>query len=229
MDFQSPMSKLKRSARVMRSVLLGQACAACDTPCFDAPVCKACTMGLLKPPRCPRCAVVQRMGALCGACSTKPPAFDAMVCVSSFAAPLAGLVAQLKFEKHLVLAKWFAAQLAPSLGGQTFDAIVPVPLHFTRLQERGFNQAASIAKHLPFPLWHALERVRDTPSQRTVTASQRFSNVRGAFAASRDLAGARLILIDDVVTTGATVQAASLALKRAGAAHITVACIARVN
>lgn len=229
MYFQDRFLNAKRTLRAVRSVLLGQACAACDTPCFEAPVCKACTLSLVVSPRCPRCAVVQRAGALCGACVTKPPAFDAALCVSSFSAPLAGLVAQLKFEKHLVLAPWFAAQLAPLLGDQAFDAIIPVPLHPARLQERGFNQSASIAACLPFPLVHALDRLRDTPSQRTVSASQRFANVKGAFAANTDLTGLNVLLIDDVVTTSATVQAASLALKRAGAARVTVLCIARVS
>lgn len=229
MDFQRGIFQLHRALHSVRSVLLGQACAACDTPCAEAPVCKACIISLVKTPRCPRCAVVQRHGELCGGCASKPPAFDAAYCIAGFAAPLAGLVAQLKFQQQLVLAQWFAAQMAPALQDLHFDAVIPVPLHPTRLQERGFNQAAEIAKHLPYPLWHALERLRDTPSQRTITAAQRFGNVKGAFGASRDLTGLSVLLLDDVVTTSATVQAASLALKKAGAARVTVVCVARVS
>jgi ComF family protein len=229
MNFQYSFLSIQRNLSAARSVLLGQACAACNTPCVDAPICKGCTLSLVKSPRCPRCAIRQATGVLCGGCASKPPAFDATVCIASFADPLAGLVAQLKFEKRLVLAQWFASQLKMRLNQQLFDAVVPVPLHPLRLQTRGFNQAACIATHLPYVLQHALERLRDTPSQRSVTASQRLSNVKGAFAANKDLTGQHLLLVDDVVTTTATVQAASLALKKAGAASVTVACVARVD
>lgn len=229
MDFQRTLSIIRQNFNASRSVLLGQACAACDTPCVDAPVCKGCTLSLSKSLRCPRCALRQGAGVLCGGCASKPPAFDATVCVGSFVAPLSGLVAQLKFEKRLVLAQWFASQLAMRLGHQAFDAVVPIPLHPLRLQARGFNQAASIAAHLPYRLNHALDRLRDTPSQRSVSAAQRLSNVKGAFAANLDLRGQHILLIDDVVTTTATAQAASLALKKAGAARVTVGCVARVD
>jgi ComF family protein len=181
--------------------------------------------------RCPRCATPQGKNALCGACISKPPAFDASICVGAFAEPLSLLIAQFKFEERLVLADWLAGLLSERIKGITFDLIVPVPLFEARLLERGFNQAWEITKRLNTTTHkgHALTRLRDTPSQRSVTAAQRFTNVRNAFAADPSVKGQRVLLIDDVVTTTATVQAASTALKVAGASHVTVGCIARVS
>lgn len=177
---------------------------------------------------------------LCGACISKPPAFDAAITLGDFNAPLSGLISQLKFGHRLSLSAWFAGQLDELIRlshrqhQHRFDLIVPVPLHETRLRERGFNQSWEIVKRMQHPALkqHALQRLRDTPSQRSVTAAQRFANVRGAFAWCEPFAapqGLHVLLVDDVVTTTATVQAASKALKQAGAARVTVACVARVS
>jgi ComF family protein len=174
---------------------------------------------------------------LCGACISRPPSFDAAVSVGSFTEPLSSLIAQYKFASRLVLAHWFAEQIEEGLKQRdllsSFDLITAVPLYDTRLAERGFNQAWEIAKHLcnsPLvPKRVVITRLRDTPSQRSVNATQRFSNVRGAFLADEFVSGLRVLLVDDVVTTTATVDAASKALKTAGALHVTVACIARVS
>jgi ComF family protein len=238
MRTRTAFSNIRTTLGVLRSVLLGQACAACATPCTGAPVCLACTVSIERLPRCPRCAIVQGRSELCGACISRPPAFEAAVTLGAFAVPLSLLVGQLKFERQLVLAQWFAQQLAPKLASgeqrfQAFDAIVPVPLHPTRLQARGFNQAHEIARHLApligAPVLHALARLRDTPSQRTITANARFGNVKGAFAACAPVEGLRLVLLDDVVTTTATAQAAAVALRKAGAAQVVLACVARAG
>jgi ComF family protein len=153
------------------------------------------------------------------------------VCVGGFAPPLSLLIAQFKFEERLVLATWFAQLLDIKLKALHFDIIVPVPLFDARLSERGFNQAWEIVKHIDSSAakQNVLTRLRNTPSQRSVSAAQRFANVRNAFAADDSVRGKRVLLVDDVVTTTATVQSASKALKAAGASHVTVACIARVN
>ncbi len=224
--------RLVQATRSLQALLLGQRCAACDIACIGKPVCSVCTQNVLTTlPRCPRCATSQGQGALCGACISKPPAFDASVCVGAFTAPLSQLIWQFKFEERLVLAAWFAHLLDARLVGLRFDLIVPVPLFETRLSQRGFNQSWEIVQRLntPAPKANALTRLRDTPSQRSVTAAQRFSNVRNAFAADDCVRGLRVLLVDDVVTTTATVQAASKALKTAGAAHVSVACLARVS
>jgi ComF family protein len=115
------------------------------------------------------------------------------------------------------------------------DLVVPVPLHRRRLAKRGYNQAAllaaSLAKALDIPLLTSgLIRVRDTGSQARLDAAARKKNLQGAFCANTRLfSGARVLLVDDVVTTTATCRAASLALRNAGAREVQVACLLRAT
>jgi ComF family protein len=110
------------------------------------------------------------------------------------------------------------------------SAAVPVPLHRRRLRARGFNQAAEIAKHLGLPVLAALRRVRATRSQTDLPAARRHANVRDAFALGRgaEVAGLRLVLVDDVSTTGATLEACARVLAAAGAADVRALTAARV-
>jgi ComF family protein len=121
-----------------------------------------------------------------------------------------------------------AAALVP---GPSPDALVPVPLHRARVRRRGFAPAAVLARALArerrVPALAALRRVRDTPSQTGLDAAGRRRNVAGAFAASRALPGPTLWLVDDVVTTGATLGEAARALRAAGAARVAAVCLAR--
>ncbi len=142
-----------------------------------------------------------------------------------------------KYGARLDLARYggdLLAEEARSLG--PFDAIVPVPLHAKRLRARGYNQSALIAKRLgrtlDCPVWcEALERLRDVPPQVDLSRSERLQNMRGAFAVRRAdavrLKGQRLLLIDDVLTTGATVNECARVLMRAGAEQVDVITIAR--
>jgi ComF family protein len=117
----------------------------------------------------------------------------------------------------------------------SFDAVVPMPLHWRRRFQRGFNQAAVLAKDVAqrrrIPLLNAVRRVRATATQTGLTNAQRRENVRGAFRAGRGrpLEGLRILLVDDVMTTGATGSACAAALKRAGAKSVTLLTLARVD
>src|SRR5262249_7897627 len=109
--------------------------------------------------------------------------------------------------------------------------VVPVPLHSSRRRHRGFNQAADLARRLPLPAVHALRRIRATPTQTGLPAAQRHRNVRGAFALARGgggLAGSIVVLVDDVSTTGATLEACARVLKEAGVAEVRALTAARV-
>jgi ComF family protein len=111
------------------------------------------------------------------------------------------------------------------------DAAVPVPLHRSRLRSRGFNQAVDLARGLGIPVVRALHRTRATPTQTSLPAAQRHRNVRDAFVATRrarPLAGRTALLVDDVSTTGATLEACARALKRAGIATVLAVTAARV-
>lgn len=216
---------------------LPQCCLLCGESSQHA-ICKACAAGLPwlsapagpAHPACPVCAVPLGMAEVaCGACLAHPPAFDATRAVWRYAFPLDRLVQLLKFggrfAGHRFACADFLAQamLAGECPGG--DVIVPVPLSAARLRERGFNQALEmarpLARSLGLPLAAGLlTRVRETVPQSGLPWRVRHRNVRRAFACTGILEGKTVILIDDVMTTGATLNAAARALKDAGAARV---------
>jgi ComF family protein len=172
----------------------------------------------------------------CGRCLRKPPAFDAAVAAFSYQFPLDVLVTRSKYNGDVACLHFLGEALADVLAARATraDAIVPVPLATLRQRERGYNQAAELAKpcaaRLNIPLMLDLMRTRDTEKQTELSFKARMRNVRGAFSAAsleRPLAGKHIVLVDDVMTTGATLNEATKAMKDAGAAHVTVAVVAR--
>ena len=139
-----------------------------------------------------------------------------------------------KYGHQLALAEWFANRLAAKLCGQAFDSIIPMPLHPRRLCERGFNQAVEIArtleKHLNIPVdRNSLQRCKATVPQASLPLKQRQTNIRGAFECRSDLSGQRILLIDDVMTSGASANECSRILQLHGATLIHVAIVARAQ
>ena len=128
----------------------------------------------------------------------------------------------LKYDRRPSIARHLARRMRAAgtevLAGA--DILVPVPLHRSRQRERGFNQARQLAKHLGLPVVNALRRIRSTPSQADLPASKRLANVRGAFATRADVDGLTIVLVDDVATTGATLNACAAALLDAGAKEV---------
>ncbi|MCR4468525.1 ComF family protein [Burkholderia sp. SCN-KJ] len=169
----------------------------------------------------------------CEACRATPPPFDATLALADYRAPLDGLARGLKFHARLALGAEFAARLAQRIddtdalratGG--FDVIAPVPLSHGRLVARGYNQAWAIARPLARRLGvradaALLARVAETAPQSRLDRRARRDNVRAAFAVAGDLTGRHVALVDDVMTSGATLAAAAQALKAAGAARVT--------
>ncbi len=212
-------------------------CALCDAPGGDSPVCAACERSLpALPPACPRCAVPSPAGALCGACIAHAPAFDRTVAAWSYAFPLDRLVLALKFHARFSLAPFFAKKLLAILCAQSvpaeFDAIVPMPLHRARLAHRGFNQALEIARPLARALncpllARGVARARATSPQTDLDPQERRRNVRGSFRCDIDLESRRVAVIDDVMTTGATLEEFAKLLKRAGAIEVVNLIVAR--
>lgn len=197
-------------------------------------LCAACENDLpqLPTPRCPRCNEQSPHGEVCGRCQRHPPEFDALIALYPYATPLDRMVQQLKYGHRLALAAWFGERLASACTGIHVDLVMPVPLHPARLAERGFNQSQEIGRHLGRALGvavdpHTLARLRDTPPQAGLTLRQRRRNVRNAFLCRSDLAGPRVLLIDDVVTTGTTVGECARTLRLHGASSVTVAAVAR--
>lgn len=187
--------------------------------------------------RCPRCALPSPDRTLCGRCIGETPAFDASVAVFAYAFPADVLVQGLKFRGELALAPLLANELHAEIetsegASRGVDFIVPVPLHGVRLQERGYNQSMEIARRigvlLDIPVAaDVCERVRDTPAQIGLPWKVRRENVRGAFSCRRALDGKRVAVVDDVMTTGATLGELASTLKKFGAARVVNWVIAR--
>lgn len=218
-------------------VLFPPACALCGENGADGrDLCAGCAAELpFNRSCCARCALPLGTAALlCGECLRRLPPFDAAIAPLRYAWPLDRLVTRFKFSVDLavgrVLAELMLDAVCAASGG--VDLLVPVPLHLQRLRERGFNQALELARPLAralrLELGHrTLARARATPAQSGLAAPARRRNVRGAFEARGDLAGRRIALVDDVVTTTATVRECARMLKRAGAAYVEVWAVAR--
>jgi ComF family protein len=185
--------------------------------------------------RCERCAIRLPSGAgLCGSCLRQPPRFDATFALADYATPVDGLLLALKFGHRLELAPVLGELLAEraSLVAAPRSLLVPVPLSFERLAERGFNQSYEIARGTARALGltfegAALMRVRHAPAQASLPRAERRRNIRGAFAVRGALHGLRLVVVDDVMTTGSTLDEIARVLKAAGAQHVTNLVVAR--
>lgn len=187
---------------------------------------------------CPRCAEPQPADRLCPHCLAQPPPFDVVHALFLYEDPVDRMIMGLKFGHELVYARILGTLLARALRRHAVelpDCILPMPLHRARHLERGFNQAAEIARHaarrLKIPVdTHLLARSRGTAPQSALTAAARAANIAGAFTirAGRRVP-ARVALLDDVLTTGATAAAAAQALRAAGAGHVQVWVCARTR
>jgi len=195
-------------------------------------LCAACDADLprLGAPLCPRCALASPGGALCGRCLAEPPRYDATIAALAYAFPADALIHALKFRGELALAPELAGMLSRNIDArEKIDLMVPVPLSARRLRERGYNQSVEIARHLPKNLLDVdlCERTRDVRQQIELPYDERQSNVRGAFRCTRSLVGARIAVVDDVMTTGATLNEIARTLKAAGAVQVVNWVVAR--
>lgn len=237
MPRQMSISALPTLSKVL-NLLLPRSCLLCGDTAQSA-LCAGCAADLLRlaSPVCSICAApLVTPAPRCADCLRDPPAYDATHAALRYAFPLDRLVQHLKFGgRHafhrLASADFFAACLlaGPHPDG---DIIVPVPLSRVRLRERGFNQALEIARPLAraldLPLdTHALVRARDTPPQSRLPWRVRHRNVRHAFACTEDFAGKTVIVVDDVMTTGATLDAVARTLKANGAVRVVNWVVAR--
>ena len=228
------------------SVVFAPVCAACERPLeqpLGSAVCGACWASIrpIVPPFCERCGdalpswrIVSLDLARCARCRRHPSgAVDRARAVGSYDGALRAVIHALKYDARRSLARPLA-HLMRSRGASILDgaaAVVPVPLHAARHRQRGFNQAEDLARNLGLDMVAALRRFRPTAIQAELPASQRHSNVKNAFAATagaRVLAGRTVVLVDDVSTTGATLDACAAALKGVGVAEVRALTAARV-
>ena len=220
-----------------------QICLLCDEAADGAtPLCMACETELpWLGDHCQTCALpLPASGLTCGQCLKQPPAFEQVIAPWTYSFPIDSLITRFKHS-----AKWPFGPLLGELLAQALqhrfdddlpqpDLLLPVPLATRRLRQRGFNQAAMLArwlgKHLDLPCdERLLLRTQDTGAQQTLNANERRKNLRNAFALAPDASvkGRHLALVDDVLTTGATAQALAELLMDAGAARVDVYCLAR--
>ncbi len=205
-------------------------------PARDGAFCPVCADAVDEvPPGCARCGQ-PGPDPVCGACLASPPAFDAVRAGGLFGGPLADAVHALKYGGRPALARPLGAWLAERATLPAAALVVSIPLARGRRIERGYDQAALLADALARAAGArgrrartVLRRVRETPPQVGKTRGERARNVAGAFEASAAVAGRDVVLVDDVVTTGATADAAALALRRAGARSIVVVALARAE
>jgi len=232
-------------ANALIDALLPCSCALCGDTAATV-VCPACQQDHAAPggARCPCCAnplgAHEGAGQRCAGCIAEMPAFDATLAAVDYAAPLDALVLRLKFGAQLPLAPWFAARMVDAVlaeRGWPLPALLcPVPLGPRRLVERGFNQALEIARPLSAALGVPLQprllvRSIDTAAQSGVAPSERAGNIRGAFEVADDalekIQGRHIGVVDDVMTSGHTLNEIAATLKRAGAARVSNLVFAR--
>lgn len=231
-------------ADAVLAALLAPVCAACrrphDTPTRGA-VCAGCwgSIASLTPPFCDTCGdplpswrIVSLAERRCPRCRRRSSAIALSRAVGAYEGSLRAILRALKYDRRRSVAAPLAGIMRVHgrdvLTGA--DALVPVPLSRRRRRARGFNQAADLARHIGLPVLPALTRVRNTPSQTDLPAARRHANVRNAFRAARqvDVAAKCLVLVDDVSTTGATLEACARALRDAGAREVRALTAARV-
>ena len=215
-------------------------CAICqDWP--HPPICEVCITHFAQPQnRCPQCALPwAHAGRPCPACQNQAPPLDLCLAAVTYAWPWVDVIARFKFQQqagwsHALATLMMSTPWAEDILDKA-DLVLPIPLSAQRLALRGYNQSWELAKQLSPHKANVqmLLRTRDTPSQRQLPRHERLANLVGAFAVeplgAAQLRGKRVVLVDDVMTTGASLHSAALMLRQAGAAHISALVLARTE
>jgi len=242
---------LRTALDALSSVFFPAPCRICGAILTNAsliPICEPCLNGFVAvpDPMCQRCgrpfisAVAgEALQPLCRLCRHELFAFQRARSFGVYDDALSSAIVLLKYEGVRRLGEWFAARLADMVGRDPkawqADIVIPVPLHPDRLRERGYNQAELLARPLAKRLGlkfgsYLLVRTRPRPEQLVLSRTERWSSVRGAYATREGAAvdNLRILLVDDVLTTGATLDSCSRALRKAGADAVLALTIARV-
>ena len=215
---------------LLAKLLFGGSCFVCRGASREL-LCEACREELprLGDELCPRCALPSPRAVVCGRCLSEPPAYDATIAALAYDFPADTLVHALKFRGELALAPLLGRLLSANIASWSVDRVIPVPLSTARLRGRGYNQSVEIARHLGRGKLDVDVCVRrgDAVPQTELPWDERRRNIRGAFGCKRPLTGATVAVVDDVMTTGATLDELALTLKRAGAARVVNWVVAR--
>ena len=199
-------------------------------------LCLLCAERMLRRgPACPRCGRALQSERICGSCQKSPPWYDEVIYAAEYGGAAGQLIREFKFGHKLYVGPALASLLLQRLGSveqMNTDVIAPVPLHATRIRQRGYNQSAELAAYLSRHLHVSLQsslliRTRATAPQTSLAEKQRRKNVRHAFKLNQDVRGKNLAIVDDVMTTGSTANEIARVLKKAGAAKVSVWVVAR--
>ncbi len=223
---------------IVQNLLWPRHCVVCGgRGCDGRDLCAACWCELpFALCGCRRCAEPLVGVELCGRCLRSPPRFDQTFALFEYRDPVDFFIRRFKFDGQIHFARLLGEAMAEALlpGGELADVVVPVPLHPRRLRQRGFNQALELGRFVAagvgLPLWpDVCQRRLATSPQTSKTARQRRQSLRGVFGVSADVRGLRIALVDDVMTTGSTVDAVAEVLKQSGAARVEVWVCARAG
>lgn len=230
-------------------LLLPVNCISCGESLFDNSVphiCQSCweSISVLPDPKCPRCSLPFRSPSalthspdhLCGRCRLHPPAYTKACTPFGYQGALKDAISQLKYHEKVRLAQPLAQLMASSMSlPSDIDGIIAVPLHPTRLREREYNQslllANGLSQHLGIPIiWNVLVRTKHTVPQTTLKRSARLKNLRQSFAVTQPdvIADKKVLLVDDVFTTGTTINECAKTLRKAGTDAVYVGTLARM-
>ncbi|HEY9101517.1 ComF family protein [Chitinimonas sp.] len=232
------MLKQRKPAKLftrLAGALLPQSCVLCLADSGEASVCQGCAAELpwATAPRCPVCAIPTPQGLHCGACLKQAPAFDHTVAAWWYQWPLDRLIPAYKYAGQLGLTSSLAdGLLAQARQADRPQALLAMPLHPDRLRERGFNQSYELAKQLASALdlpllQNNVVRTRLTPPQASLPLEERHKAIRGVFQAAGDVTGQHIALVDDVMTSGASLHELAKTLKAAGASRVDCWILAR--
>ena len=230
--------RLYNRLKIVQSWLRPQRCLICQgTAHGGGNFCQGCAATLpYLGPACPQCAAPYDLGThatVCGRCQTEAPAYTASRALFRYSFPIDRLIQGLKYHGQLhharVLGELLAAQLAER---QAPDCILPVPLHAARLRERGYNQSLELARAVARTLhvkldYRSLTRTRPTPPQTGLPLDERARNVRDAFALAPNFSPRHVAIVDDVMTSGHTVNAVAKCLRHGGVEEVEVWVVAR--
>jgi ComF family protein len=219
---------------LFKNALFPQACLLCKAQSNrDSSICQDCLDDLPwhSAASCQQCGLNSYEGQQCGSCIAASPDFDKTKALFNYEFPINVMLQHYKYRHSLPIAQSFASMMLRFKSASQFDLIIPMPLHPQRLKERGINQSLEIArllsKPLNIPMRHACERIKFSAPQASLPMKDRVNNMKGAFICNEDLTGRNLILLDDVMTTGASLNALAKAVKAKGAAHVECWLIAR--
>ena len=243
-----PLQKLTRHTLLLANTLLPTQCLLCEATLKGDLLCEGCLFDLPWVDRqeyhCLQCALeLESMGNYCGHCLKNPPAFSRSYIPFAYQHPITPIIHRFKYRHKLASGKLLGQLLSQYVNDctaeddwQTPDMLIPTPMHWTRRWQRGFNQAEILGQYLTratgIPLnTHIIQRLHRSPAQKELTRSERQINLRKAFFISNPSAqkiyGKRIALIDDVVTTTATMRELSTLLIKAGAQDVQIWALAR--